>query len=114
MSEEEFETQQSTMDAMLDAIQQANLSKSRAHFDFLMQDKISDALNAEKAHIASSIYNPQVEDEGLGDDLDLDMELDADEEMAADDSEEDWDENQVEAAFDEAELAQEELNELEP
>lgn len=58
----EYETQ-SNMDAMLQAIQQKNLSQSRHHFDNLMQDKISDALEAEKINIASQVYNAQAEDE---------------------------------------------------
>ena len=58
----EYETQ-SNMDAMLQAIQQKNLSQSRHHFDNLMQDKISDALEAEKVNIASQVYNAQAEDE---------------------------------------------------
>ena len=110
---EEMENQQSTMDAMLDAIQQKNLALSRSHFDNLMQDKISDALEAEKVNIASTIYSqPTTTD----DDLDLDLDLDDDFE----DESEDWDddiERDVEAAFeesdDEEELLQAELDELE-
>ena len=61
-SEIENETQ-SHMDDMLQAIQYKNLAQSRHHFDALMADKVSDALENEKVNIASQIYSPQVEDE---------------------------------------------------
>ena len=64
MSENDIENEtQSHMDAMLQAIQYKNLSQSRHHFDNLMQDKISDALEAEKVNIASQVYNAQPEEE---------------------------------------------------
>lgn len=89
---------QSTMDAMLQAIQYKNLAQSRHHFDNLMQDKISDALEAEKVNLASQIYNPQAEVEEPEEDLE-------DETMEAD-AESEWDEveAEVEAAFDEEEV----------
>jgi hypothetical protein len=92
---DEMETQQSTMDAMLQAIQYKNLAQSRAHFDNLMQDKISDALEAEKINIASQIYNPQAEVE--------EPEEDFENETMEADAESDWDdvEAEVEAAFEE-------------
>ena len=95
-------TQQSSMDAMLDAIQSKNLSQSRHHFDNLMQAKISDALEAEKINIASQIYNHQPEEEQA------EMELDYDEYVDTQDDEvesgEEYDvEGELEDAFDESE-----------
>ena len=52
-----------TIDNMLDAIYQKNLSQARTHFDTLMADKIGDALENEKINIASQYYNPQEEPE---------------------------------------------------
>ena len=66
----EHEEQQSSMDAFLDAVQQQNLAQSRAHFDNLMGNKISDALEAEKVAVASAVYGAQEEEE-------LEQELDA-------------------------------------
>ena len=89
----------SVMDQMLDAIHQQNLSQSRAHFDVLMQDKISDALEAEKVNVASAIYS-QPQDDDLDDDLDLDVSAEYDDE--SEDIEQD-----VEDAFEESDLEQE-------
>jgi len=102
MSENDIENEtQSAMDQMLDAIQQQNLSQSRAHFDMLMQDKISDALEAEKVNVAASIYSqPQEDEDDL--DLDVDAELDDEYEEESDDIEQD-----VESAFEESDLEQE-------
>ena len=61
-SEIENETQ-SHMDDMLQAIQYKNLAQSRHHFDALMADKVSDALENEKVSIASQIYSPQDQEE---------------------------------------------------
>lgn len=93
MSSNDIENEtQSHMDAMLQAIQYKNLSQSRAHFDNLMQDKISDALEAEKVNIASQVYNAQEEDEEFESDYD--------------DSEHDV-ESELEDAFDESEYEEE-------
>lgn len=93
MSSNDIENEtQSHMDAMLQAIQYKNLSQSRAHFDNLMQDKISDALEAEKINIASQVYNAQEEDEEFESDYD--------------DSEHDV-ESELEDAFDESEYEEE-------
>ena len=93
MSSNDIENEtQSHMDAMLQAIQYKNLSQSRTHFDNLMQDKISDALEAEKVNIASQVYNAQEEDEEFESDYD--------------DSEHDV-ESELEDAFDESEYEEE-------
>ena len=122
MSEEsEIETQTSNaMDAMLDAVYQKNLALARGHFDTLMNDKISDALENEKIAISRSIYNQEPEYDENDIPLDVDDELDQEEwdeyEASAEDDSE-WDESDVENAFDESDLEQElqqaELDELE-
>ena len=109
MSENDIENEtQSAMDQMLDAIQQQNLSQSRAHFDMLMQDKIGDALDAEKVNIASQFYGGQQPEE---DDLVqhfLDAELDTEEDYDETSAEDDDDiEQDVESAFEESDLEQE-------
>jgi len=101
MSEEQ--DHQSNMDAMLDAIHAKNLAQSRHHFDNLMSDKVSDALELEKVRVATSIYNPSPEEtsgEG-GHESDLDVEGQSDES--------DWDdiESKVDAAFEEESVADE-------
>ena len=93
----EYETQ-SSMDAMLQAIQQKNLSQSRHHFDNLMQDKISDALEAEKVNIASQVYNAQAEDES-------EFEAEYDDYDTQEDDESELDvESELEDAFEEDEV----------
>jgi len=99
MSENET---QSVMDQMLDAIHQQNLSQSRAHFDMLMQDKIGDALEAEKVNVASAIYSQPQDD--LDDELDLDVSAEYDDEY---EEESDDIEQDVESAFEESDLEQE-------
>ena len=117
MSEEELETQdhQSAMDGMLDAIYQQNLTQSRTFFDQLMNDKISDALENEKIAISQSIYNTAPEETDDEYDLDVSDEYDEDESYGEDESE--WDESEVEGAFEEGDLEQElqqaEIDELE-
>ena len=106
MSNNDIENEtQSNMDDMLQAIQYKNLSQSRHHFDNLMQDKISDALEAEKVNIASHIYNPQLDAEG-----DVEAELDVDYDEYVDDGEEDTDvESELEDTFDESEYEEDEV-----
>jgi hypothetical protein len=96
MSSNDIENEtQSHMDAMLQAIQYKNLSQSRAHFDNLMQDKISDALEAEKVNIASQVYNAQPEE---------------DEEFESDHDDSEYDvESELEDAFDESEYEEDEV-----
>ena len=55
------ENEAPTIDTMLDAIYQKNLSQARHHFDTMMADKIGDALENEKISIASQYYKPEVE-----------------------------------------------------
>ena len=102
------EENENPMDAMFDAIYQKNLSVARGHFDALMSDKISDALDNEKIAISQSIYNNAPEETD-------DYDLDADDYVSDDESE--WDESEVENAFDESDLEQElqqaEIDELE-
>jgi hypothetical protein len=123
MSEEsEIETQtNNAMDAMLDAVYQKNLALARGHFDTLMNDKISDALENEKISISRSIYNqePEYDEEEIPletDDVEVDEE-EWDEHEASAEDESEWDESDVEDAFDESDLEQElqqaEIDELE-
>ena len=101
MSEEQ--DYQSNMDAMLDAIHAKNLAQSRNHFDNLMSDKVSDALEMEKVRMAGSIYNhsPEESSEEEGHESSLDVESQGDES--------DWGdlENEVDAAFEEESVADE-------
>ena len=122
MSEEsEIETQTgNAMDAMLDAVYQKNLALARGHFDTLMNDKISDALENEKIAISRSIYNQEPEYDENDVPLEVDDELDQeewDEYEASAEDESEWDESDVEDAFEESDLEQElqqaELDELE-
>ena len=99
-SEIENETQ-SHMDDMLQAIQYKNLAQSRHHFDALMADKVSDALENEKVNIASQVYNnPEVEEE----------ESDFDETVAAAEKDaEEWDgiEAELMSSFEESDEEEE-------
>ena len=99
-SEIENETQ-SHMDDMLQAIQYKNLAQSRHHFDALMADKVSDALENEKVNIASQVYNnPEVEEE----------ESDFDDTVAAAEKEaEEWDDIEAElmSSFEESDEEEE-------
>ena len=99
-SEIENETQ-SHMDDMLQAIQYKNLAQSRHHFDALMADKVSDALENEKVNIASQVYNnPEVEEE----------ESDFDETLAAAEKDaEEWDgiEAELMSSFEESDEEEE-------
>ena len=97
MSEEQ--DHQSTMDAMLDAIHAKNLAQSRNHFDNLMSDKIFGALESEKVRVATSIYNPSFEEPSEEEGHESDIEAQSDES--------DWDdlENEVDAAFQEEDVA---------
>lgn len=89
-----------TMDDMLDAIRDKNLSQARAHFDDLMSAKVGDALESEKVAIASQFYGGPVEAED-------DFEVEAEADYGADlDAEEHYDtdvESEVEDIFDEGE-----------
>jgi len=119
MSEE-----QNPMDAMLDAVYQKNLALARGHFDTLMNDKISDALENEKIAISRSIYNqePEYDEDEIPLEADAELNDEVDEEEwdeyeASAEDESEWDESDVENAFDESDLEQElqqaELDELE-
>ena len=90
------ENEAPTIDTMLDAIYQKNLSQARHHFDTMMADKIGDALENEKIGIAGQYYNPQVEGEydesevpEEDDESTVDAEYD-EYESSAEESEEDW------------------------
>ena len=79
MSEDNIpETGPVSVDDVLAAIQQQNVGRARSHFNDLMSNKVTDALNAEKVKIASHVYGndfedevnaakpePEVEDEGI-------------------------------------------------
>ena len=64
MSEDNVpETGPVSVDDVLAAIQQQNVGRARAHFNDLMSNKVTDALNAEKVKIASHVYGNDFEDE---------------------------------------------------
>ena len=64
MSEDNIpETGPVSVDDVLAAIQQQNVGRARAHFNDLMSNKVTDALNAEKVKIASHVYGDNFEDE---------------------------------------------------
>ena len=64
MSEDNVpETGPVSVDDVLAAIQQQNVGRARAHFNDLMSNKVTDALNAEKVKIASHVYGDNFEDE---------------------------------------------------
>ena len=64
MSEDNIpETGPVSVDDVLAAIQQQNVGRARAHFNDLMSNKVTDALNAEKVKIASHVYGNDFEDE---------------------------------------------------
>ena len=64
MSEDNIpETGPVSVDDVLAAIQQQNVGRARAHFNDLMGNKVTDALNAEKVKIASHVYGNDFEDE---------------------------------------------------
>jgi hypothetical protein len=46
------------VDDVLAAIQQKNIGQAKAHFNDLMGQKVTDALEAEKISIASQVFNP--------------------------------------------------------
>ena len=88
MSEDNVpETGPVSVDDVLAAIQQQNVGRARAHFNDLMSNKVTDALNAEKVKIASHVYGNDFEDEinaakpeepevtGEMDDIDVESEL---------------------------------------
>ena len=88
----ENEEQEATIDSFLDAVRRQNLAQSRAHFDNLMNQKLGDALDQEKAAIASTLYNPSVEEEE--DDLE-DLSAEVEVEDAIEDAFEDDDEEEA-------------------
>ena len=64
MSEDNIpETGPVSVDDVLAAIQQQNVGRARSHFNDLMSNKVTDALNAEKVKIASHVYGNDFEDE---------------------------------------------------
>lgn len=83
MSEDNVpETGPISVDDVLAAIQQQNVGRARAHFNDLMSNKVTDALNAEKVKIASHVYGDNFEDEVNAakpevedDDVDVESEL---------------------------------------
>ena len=46
------------VDDVLAAIQQKNIGQAKAHFNDLMGQKVTDALESEKIAIASQVFNP--------------------------------------------------------
>ena len=96
------ENETPTIDTMLDAIYQKNLSQARHHFDTMMADKIGDALENEKISIASQYYNPQEAEYD-------ESEVPQDEEESIDETEYD----EYEASAEESEGSEEEWGDLE-
>jgi hypothetical protein len=62
MSEDNVpETGPISVDDVLAAIQQQNVGRARAMFDDVMQQKVTDRLDAEKVKIADTLFNNSVE-----------------------------------------------------
>ena len=62
MSEDNVpETGPISVDDVLAAIQQQNVGRARAMFDDVMQQKVTDRLDAEKVKIADELFNNSVE-----------------------------------------------------
>ena len=62
MSEDNVpETGPISVDDVLAAIQQQNVGRARAMFDDVMQQKVTDRLDAEKVKIAADVFNNAVE-----------------------------------------------------
>lgn len=47
----------SDIEDLIDALQDTNFNQAKKHFDALMSDKMSDALDQEKINVASAIFN---------------------------------------------------------
>jgi len=105
MSEVEAEVPETgpiSVDDVLQAIQQKNIGRAKAHFQDVMGQKVNDALEAEKVAVASQIFNPQVD---KNEPAPTAAELQADEEESEESQEEEVSlEDEVQAAFEEEEV----------
>lgn len=70
------------IDSFIDAIQSGDFNSSEQIFNDLLQDKVSDALDAEKIAVADTIFN------GGEDDVEDDVEEELDDDLLDDSQEE--------------------------
>jgi|TARA_B110000858_G_C17674693_1_gene413577 hypothetical protein len=75
---------QDTVDEFIDAIQQKNLQQAKNHFNNLINDRVFDSLESEKASLANSAYNGAEEEENI----EMELEEPSEEEYT---EEEEWD-----------------------
>jgi hypothetical protein len=75
------EVEVNPVEELIDALAVQNFNVAKNHFDSILGDKVSDALEAEKIKVADTIFN------GVEDEEQLELELD-DEEVETEDSEE--------------------------
>jgi hypothetical protein len=64
----DLETNQAEIADFIDQIQAQNFNQAKEHFDSLLNNKMSDAAEAEKINVADTIFNG-AEDESIDDDL---------------------------------------------
>ena len=105
MSEDNVpETGPISVDDVLAAIQQQNVGRARAMFDDVMQQKVTDRLDAEKVKIADDLFNNSVETPEPGI-VDMDAIAAAGEEQEEFVPEEEVEiESEIESMFDEDEV----------
>ena len=92
-----------SVDDVLQAIQQKNLARAKAHFNDLMGYKVNDALENEKVRMASQVYNAAPEEEEVEEPEEVETDVEDTEkevELSLEDEEVDLD-AEVEAAFEE-------------
>ena len=70
----DLETNQQQIADFIDQIQAQNFNQAKEHFDSLLNDKMSDAAEAEKMNVADTIFNG-AEDESHDDDSTVDDDL---------------------------------------
>lgn len=70
----DLETNQQQIADFIDQIQAQNFNQAKEHFDSLLNDKMSDAAEAEKINVADTIFNG-AEDEYHDDDSTVDDDL---------------------------------------
>jgi len=65
----DLETNQAEIADFIDQIQAQNFNQAKEHFDSLLNNKMSDAAEAEKINVADTIFNGAEDDSTVDDDL---------------------------------------------
>lgn len=86
MSEEQMELELSPTEQLIDALAVKNFNQAQNHFNDIIGQKVSDALDAEKIKVADTIFNGVEEEEDF-DDEDFDYEDLEDEDLEDEDLE---------------------------